>query len=126
LIHDQGWRPRLASRPRATRRHSCTDGVSFGQELRRFLGSLSRKHDWLSFDSLLVNLSVFHHVRVTSSLRSSVRSGPGVQCPFWGMIRTTSDVNSINFPFWILASRGKKKPKSLHVPHQKIWYFGWN
>ena len=36
---------------------------------------------WLSFGGLLVNLSVLHHERVTSSLRSLVRSGPGVQGP---------------------------------------------
>jgi hypothetical protein len=26
----------------------------------------------------------------------------------------------IHSPFWILASRGKKKPKSPHLPHEKF------
>ena len=34
---------------------------------------------WLSFGGLLVNLSNIHHESVTFSLRSLVRSGPGVQ-----------------------------------------------
>jgi hypothetical protein len=102
LIHDQGWHPRLAGRPRATRRHPCPDRVPPGRELRRLLcqfawklaGSLSCKSDWLSFGGFLVNLSVLPHVRVTSSLCSSIRSRSGVQCPFWCVIWTTSNVNS--------------------------------
>jgi hypothetical protein len=50
---------------------------------------------WLSFGGLLINLSVFHHVRVTFSLRSSVCGGPGVQCPCWCVIWTTSNVNTL-------------------------------
>jgi hypothetical protein len=37
LIHNQGWRPRLAGQPRATWQRPCPDGVPLGQELRRFL-----------------------------------------------------------------------------------------
>jgi hypothetical protein len=37
LIHDQGWRSRLAGQPKATRRRPCPDGVPSGRELRRFL-----------------------------------------------------------------------------------------
>jgi hypothetical protein len=37
LIHDQGWRPRLAGRPRATRRRPCPDRVPPRRELRCFL-----------------------------------------------------------------------------------------
>jgi len=50
---------------------------------------------WLSFGGLLVNLSAFHHVSMRSSLRSSVHSGLGVQCPLWCVIRTTSDINTL-------------------------------
>jgi hypothetical protein len=49
---------------------------------------------WLSSSGLLVNLSILHRERVRSSLCSLVRSGPGVQCPFWCVIQTTSDVNN--------------------------------
>jgi hypothetical protein len=74
MIHDQGWHPRLTGQSRATRRRPCPNGVPHGREIRRFLckfawklaGSLSRKHDWLSFGGLLVNLSMLHHERVIS------------------------------------------------------------
>jgi hypothetical protein len=37
----------------------------------------SRKHDWLPFGGLLVNLSMLHHVSVISLQRSLVRGGSG-------------------------------------------------
>jgi hypothetical protein len=95
---DQGRYPRLAGWPRATRQRPCPDGgpsrarammVSLLVYLKTSWFFITQVR-WLSIGGLLVNLFVLHCEKVTSSLRSSVHSGPGVQCPFWCVIRTTS------------------------------------
>jgi hypothetical protein len=103
LIHDQGWRPRLAGQPRATRRRPCPGGVPTGRELRRFLCQFAWKLASSLYASMLVILWWFackplrsSPWRVTSSLGSLVRGGPGVQCPCWCVIHTTFDVNTMS------------------------------
>jgi hypothetical protein len=100
LIHDQGWHlglPANLGQPSdilaLTPFRARVSVVSLLVCLKtsRFFIMQVR---WLSFGGLLVNLSVLHHERMTSSLRSSIRGSPGIQCPCWCVIWTTSNVNT--------------------------------
>jgi hypothetical protein len=71
----------------------------------------------LSFSGLLVNLSILHHERVRSSLCSSVRSGPVVQCPsgvWFGPHPTSTRMWTIYDHLWIDS-----------VPQWYFWFVGF-